>query len=236
MALFKSQLVTQASGSVGGITFTRTRSGMTLRARSMPVNPNTEYQQRMRSIQSTLAQAWQSTLTDLQRAGWETYAANVPRRNKLGDTIHLTGNTMFIRCNSPRLQADLPLAADAPAEFTLGDPVPEPLSQVKLGATNSIEFVWTPAILPATSQVLVYVSRPVGVTRNFFKGPFRFQGKAAGNLAEFIGDSAMLPLPIHTGDKVFVRWRVTYDDGRLSDDVITNMITQGDVPGSDPDL
>lgn len=232
MALFKSQIVTQASGSIGGVTFTRTRSGMTLRARAMPTNPNTPYQQAVRANQSVLAQAWQSTLTDLQREAWDNYAAAVARKNKLGDTIHLTGNTMFVRCNAPRLQAGMQAVYDGPIEFTLGDPVTALMGVTSAGTPNTLQVTWDDINLPTNTQVLVYVSRPMSPTRNFFKGPFRFNKRFASGSAGGALDPDLLPQPIGEGNKVVIRVRVAYPDGRLSDAVTAPVIADVPIPGT----
>lgn len=232
MALFKSQVLTQASGSVGGMTYTRGRSGMVIRAKSMPVNTNTQFQQAVRANQSILAQAWQTTLTDLQRDGWNNYAAEIARKNKLGDTIFLTGQQMFVRCNSPRLQASLPMVAAGPTEFTLGDPVTN-LQGVteEVGAANGILLTWDPGAIPATANLLVYISRPMSPTREFFKGPFRYNGEEAADLGEYNVQNARLPEPVGVGNKVVIRARVTYADGRLSDAVFTSLIASLPIPG-----
>lgn len=232
MALFKSQLVTQASGSIGGATFTRTRSGMVLRARAMPVNPASQYQQAIRSAQSVISTDWQATLTDLQREGWENYAAQVSRKNKLGDTIYLTGQQMFVRCNVPRIQAGLAPVLDGPTEFNLGDPISDFAARVEVDTVNSLVVDWTS--IAGSAQVLFYVSRPMATTRNFFKGPYRFNVNAPGDEGTFTLETNRLPQPIATGNKVVVRARVSYADGRLSDAVTTTFIAIAPIPGGTP--
>lgn len=233
MAIFKSQLVTQASGSVGGLTFTRTRSGMTMRGRSMPVNPDTPAQQVIRGAQSFASNAWMNTLTDLQREGWSNYAAEISRKNKLGDSIRLTGIAMFVRCNVPRIQAGIAVAADAPSDFTLGNPPKDVNAVISEGSPNGFTVDWTAIGLEATDQMLIYVSRPMSPTRIFFKGPFRFNSKfnastGVGNIVE-----ANLPQPIAAGNKVVVRARISYTDGRLSDAVTVSMIAAAPIPGEE---
>lgn len=232
MALFKSQLVTQASGSIGGATFTRTRSGMVLRGRAMPVNPASQYQQAVRSAQSGISTNWQAQLTDLQRESWENYASQVSRKNKLGDTIYLTGQQMFVRCNVPRVQAGLAPVLDGPTTFNLGDPTMNLNAVVELDVTNTILVDWTGSAEDA--DVLIYVSRPMATTRNFFKGPFRYNNAFSLSAGEATLNTDRLPQPIAEGNKVVIRTRVSYADGRLSDAVTFDMIAQGDVPGGTP--
>lgn len=234
MALFKSQLITQASGSVGGVTFTRTRSGMTLRARSMPVNPATQYQQVVRNAQSIVSQAWQTNLTDLQREAWTNYAAEISRTNKLGDSIRLTGQQMFVRCNAPRVQAELAIIADGPTDFTLGDPVTVTGFVTSAGTPNTMTLIWSAGGFEEEDILLVYVSRPMAITRNFFKGPFRFNSSPEAGGGSIDLDEATLPQPVAAGNKVVARIRVTYADGRLSDAVETSLIATVPVPGTTP--
>ncbi|KKM06452.1 hypothetical protein LCGC14_1743870, partial [marine sediment metagenome] len=42
--LFKSGLITQGSGSIGGLTASHNRGGMYFRARTIPTNPATSFQ------------------------------------------------------------------------------------------------------------------------------------------------------------------------------------------------
>lgn len=93
------------SGSLGGLTASHNKGGLYLRRRSIPTNPNTARQQAVRALMSTLGAAWTSQLSDAQRLGWANYAAAVPVQDKIGMTINLTGQQMFVRSNTPRLQA-----------------------------------------------------------------------------------------------------------------------------------
>lgn len=216
MALLKSALLTQASGSVGGVTFSRAKGGMYIRARSMPINPDTVYQQAVRQAQGTLSARWQTTLTPTQRSGWEIYAANVPRRNRLGDTINLSGIAMYTRCNVPRLQAGLAIVDDGPGEYTTGDPlVITGLTWNGIGA-HSVKVDYD-APGTNTDNVLIYVSRPISPTVNFFRGPFRYNGTADGATTTYTVQEATLLMPLTAGNDVIIRARVSYADGRLSD-------------------
>lgn len=211
MALFKSQIVTQASGSVGGLTYSHNASGMYIRARSIPTNPSTDLQQVVRNAQSTLSQRWSSTLTEDQRAGWATYAKNVKIKNKQGDQINLAGLAMYSRCNVARIQTGGAIVDDAPTVFILGDPLNGTLFQTEL-SPFLVQIAWT-GTLTATDMVLIYVSQPQNPTINFFKGPFRYQAKAAGNALI----AALTPNPTWVaGQRIFVRTRVAYADGRMS--------------------
>lgn len=231
MALIKSLIMSQASGSVGGVTYSRAKGGMYIRARSMPVNPSTPYQQAVRQAQSILSQRWQTTLTDVQRSSWDIYAANVARRNRLGDTIHLSGISMYVRCNVPRIQiadgATIEVADLAPSDYTLGDP-PVLLGLVQTAAVEGPPAV--PASIALTvgtipndgTHLIVYVSRPISPTVRYFNGPYRLNGSKAESgegspWSSYPMDPATVIMPFEPGVDVVVRARLAYPDGRLSD-------------------
>lgn len=213
MALFKSQILTQASGSVGGMTYTRTPSGMVIRAKSMPVNPSTPLQQVSRVAMSTLSTRWVTTLTEEQREGWAFYAAGVARKNKLGDQIYLAPNAMYIRCNSPRVQAGMAPVDDAPTEYTCGEPVQ--FGQLNQDETTpfTVMFSFSESEIGVNDYVLLYLSRPTNASVNFFKGPYRYAQRFNNTTADIVltpGDGWV------AGNKIHARAQITYADGRLS--------------------
>ena len=107
MALIKLPEGQQRSGKQGGMVWSRNRYGTYARDRAIPTNPNTSRQQTVRNAFKDMANRWWSTVTTAQRAQWETYCEAVKYINRLGDSVVLTGMTMYIACNVPRVQAGL---------------------------------------------------------------------------------------------------------------------------------
>lgn len=176
---FKSALITQASGSVGGITFATGIGGMFIRARAIPVNPNTPAQNAVRSVLGALTSFW-NTLTDPQRMGWNAYAAQVPLPDTFGDPRLVSGFNHFIRSNSPRLRAlgSSAIVSNAPAVFNIGA---TPLLVSVTSTINtpdillsSIELDIIDAATPvdADAFIFVYVSPPFNQNHSFHRGPF----------------------------------------------------------------
>ena len=93
--LIKSQLITQASGSIGGLVGSHNAGGMYFRARTIPVNPGSAAQIAVRNIVAQLTAAWTADLTAAQRTAWQTYADNVPTTNRLGDSINIPASSAF---------------------------------------------------------------------------------------------------------------------------------------------
>jgi len=220
MALFQSQVLTQASGSVGGMTYSRNRGGMYIRARTVPTNPNTTFQQTVRAILADLTNKWQNTLTTAQRAAWNVYASEVTMFNRLGQEITLSGQQHYVRSNAPRGldAANLPRVDDAPTTFNLGDFTPVSITAAE-PTTGSIAFTeaddW---VDEDDGGLLVFCSRPINAGVSFFRGPYRFAANVAGDSGVPPTTPAGItwPFTLTAGQGAAARVIVTRADGRLS--------------------
>lgn len=219
MALFKSQIITQASGSVGGMTYSRNKGGMYIRARAIPTNPNTALQQAVRNAVTQLSNFWVDTLTAAQRTSWELYADNVPVINRLGDSVLIPALSHYVRSNTPRLQNGLPRVDTAPSTFDLGpftDPTfaVEPLTDL-ISVTFDNTDDWANE---DDSAMIIYASAPQNPTINYWKGPYRLAGKIDGDsVTPPTSPQTMdMPIGIEAGQKAFFKASVSRADGRLS--------------------
>lgn len=216
---FKSQIATQVSGSVGGTTFSHNRGGLYMRARSIPVNPASPLQTVVRNAFTTLVNNWTSVLTGAQRNDWSVYATNTPVIDKLGDPITLTGQQMYIRNNTPRIQAAFSPVNDAPTTFNLGDfTAPTYTAQA---AADTITVAFTSADAwddEDDSAMLIFASRPQNPSVIFFKGPYRFAGSIDGDSVTPPTNPAVLtaPFALTAGQIVHMKASVMRADGRLS--------------------
>ncbi len=221
--LFKSALLTQASGSVGGITFSRNRGGMYIRSRAIPTDPSTLFQQEVRTAMINAVSRWSSSLTDDERDDWGVYASLVTLQGPLGDPITVSGFNMFVRTNVARLQSGLPFAFDAPTQFNLGD-----AGVVSFAASATLNIVtvtfdntqeW--AIID-DGALLLFVSRPQNPTINFFKGPFRAMAPVLGDTATPPTSPAgpTSPFNMTAGQRVWLKVSATDPDGRLTSSTI----------------
>lgn len=114
----------QLSGSVGGVVASRNRYGAYLRNRTVPVNPNTPRQLDVRANFGAASIAW-SSVSAGQRGGWESYANQTPLLNRLGESVTLSANAMFLRVNAFRLDCGASIIFDAPltpGASSLGNP------------------------------------------------------------------------------------------------------------------
>lgn len=169
--LFWSDRLTQASGSIGGTTFSHNRFGLYTRARRVPVNPNTAAQQSAREGLGSGSSAWRA-LTIAQRDGWDAYAAATPVTNALGATVFLTGHQQFVASYSfaARLGVTLPAAAPVtPGRPAIGSPT------VAIDASAlSVTVAAIDAGIDGT--VGVFVGNPISAGVAFFAGPYQLIG------------------------------------------------------------
>jgi hypothetical protein len=226
MALIKSSVIAQASGSLAGLTFSRNRSGMYIRQRALPVNPSSGDQVTVRSVFGNLSSRW-ATITADQRTAWSTYAANTPVTNPLGDSIILTGQQMYIRCNAARQRAGLSIIDDGPVTF--GGIVLNPVTAVVSEATGTITTTFDNTDAWANEVgggLLVYTSIDKGQGIEFFKGPYLFAGVILGAaVAPSSPDSSITSPYTHAAtNNSFYRFRAVRADGRISQEVFVGPV------------
>ena len=120
---FNSSLLSQASGSVAGSTYSRNRGGAYIRNRSKPTNPNTPAQQAVRNALTVSSNLYANSLTSAQQAGWLAFANSNPVINKIGNSTKLSALQMFNYVNIPLITMGGSAAAEltAPPAGTLLD-------------------------------------------------------------------------------------------------------------------
>jgi hypothetical protein len=212
---FKSQIITEASGSVGGATYSHNRGGLYIRARAIPTNPNSPEQQAVRSIMADLTTKWSELLDAAEREAWDTYALNVPLPDTLGEPRNVGGLGMYVRSNLQAIQA-LGSSARldvAPIVFDLGS-----FTQPSIAVTGLSGIAVTFDVLDSWyvdgGRMFVSGSRPQNASRNYFKGPYRFTDSIVS--PDTSPHTAGAPFSYAVGQRVFVQLRVRQLDGRIS--------------------
>jgi len=209
------------SGKLGGVVYGNNAGGAYVRVLVNPTNPNTPFQQAIRSATSQLTSRWVATLSAAQRAAWATYAANVTVPNRWGTPIHLNPLAMYVRCNVPRIQwlGATKIVDDAPVIFNLGE-YTEPSVLVNLINSCDVTFgVGDDWVDEDDSHMFVYGSRQQNISKVFFKGPYRPCGASiAGNSVtpETSPATINIPFTATNGNRMFFFIRVSRADGRLS--------------------
>lgn len=218
---YSSQIIAAGSGSMGGCTFSRNRSGSYIRNRSLPVNPQSSFQTIVRGALATLVARWTSVLTAAQRSGWDTWAQNTPQTDALGNPIIITGQNAYIMMNVPRIQLAPAASVIDTAPVIYANAVLTPPTIVSATASTDVLSVgFTNTDLWATAAggfLLVYAGRPQNLSKNFFAGPYRLMGAIAG-----AGTPPTSPQPITStfvfaaSQLIHARFRAVNADGRIS--------------------
>lgn len=211
--------IANASGSIAGCTFARNRGGNYVRNRTIPVNPQSIYQSTVRSAFGGLSQAWLTALTQNQRDAWTAYAnaVSVPGFN---GPIFLTGLNWFNAINTPRLQAGLARIDTAPTQQsgTTLTPITAPgfdASDADWDFTINGDDEWANV---TGGYLFLYEGGPRNVTREFYKGPYRFLATIPGNTTTppFGALTQASNLVATAGQRVYLRAFAQAVDGRMS--------------------
>jgi hypothetical protein len=209
-----------ASGAVGSIVASHAKGTQYLRARTVPVNRNSAFQQAVRSAMKTLSSLW-STLTGSQRESWATYADNVLVVNALGDAGKISGFNWFVGNNSIRGQAGFDFIETGSPILNRGNPdwnaAAPVLSFANGGSIGTLTFAGPLLADNGTNGFLaIFASRPFSAGRSSAPGSSRLAATVAGGVT---GGTAIFTLPFPTGGtltKLETTLRLDQGDGRLS--------------------
>ena len=213
--------IMDARGSIGGQTHSRNRYGAYVRARTKPINPNTDRQSVARAVMAEVAASYLDSASSAQRLEWSVFASNMPEKNKLGQTINFSGYNQYVKSNCAAQNAGLPRILDGPVNFT--KPGQDPAFDVTSSeGSQEISVVFDENRDWAgedNAGMIVQVGIPQNPSISFFNGPWQSVALIAGNTAVPITTPQVVtsPYPIVALQKVWVRAKIIRADGRISD-------------------
>lgn len=216
------------SGSIGGQVHSRNRYGKYIRARVVPVNPNTALQVAVRAAMALLTARWSSTLTSVQRIAWNLYASSVLVQNKLGEQINLSGFNHYIRSNVILVISGNTIIDDGPTIFEIPDQDPtmtitasEAAQQISIAFDNALD--WANEV---GGFLFSFQGSPQNAQRNFFGGPWRYMTQIAGDPVPPVSPSVQpVSFAIAAGQRQWIYARIIRADGRLSNPFRADIIT-----------
>jgi len=214
MALIKyGPAIADARGSVGGTVFSRNGSGAYMKQRTTPTYSATPKQTTQANIFAAVVSDWRNVLTIAQRLTWADLAVATTLRNKLGESFSPSGMQLFVRANNlleitgQAHVAVAPNNAVAPAA---------PLTLVYAIGTG-IDITAIDGFDDASAGfLLVRHSGPVGLTRNYWTGPYPYS-----MLVEYTDLAALPELLLATAglqadSRYFFAIRGADDDGAVT--------------------
>lgn len=172
--------MTEGHGKLGGTVIQKGRSGFIARVKVTPVNPQSEFQQSVRSLLAYFSSKFR-TLGDTVVAGWNAAAANgFITNNVFGDPIKQTGHGLYVGLNMNLIASNNAEITNAPTP----EGVPSPLGISPAAATGAnllinAEFVGGTDVVPASTTLLVFATPPLSGGVTFVKNKFRLIGLIA---------------------------------------------------------
>ena len=247
MALVKyGPSVVDARGSVAGVVFSKNATSHYMRSRSIPVNPRStrckiergagnSNQVIIRAATAALTVRWSSVLTSDQRAGWELYAANVVVKNKLGESIKLSGMNHYLRCNVIRYAHYSKAFDDAPTVFEIPEQDPSIVMQPEVHEQKcKITFDDTMAWIDEDDAAIqIWMGRPQNPQRTFYGGPYLGLKDKAGSSTTPITSPEWITnvITVTAGQKVWYKFRIRRGDGRISEPFYKSaIVVEGPIP------
>lgn len=216
----------QMSGKMAGVVFSHNSHGAYFRARSIPVNPQTDRQNLVRGMFADASSDWSQVLTTAQRTAWTAYGKSFELPGSLGQSYHLSGINAFNRTRVFRANAggsqlnNAPVTlGEAPAIFTSGIGLRVLDSASAQPNTINLVFSFVEGFDVATDQTWLSASMSDVLSPGiaFFGGPWQFKGSFEGDTAIPPAD-AFIPtgIVLSVGDLVAVKLRWGDELGRVS--------------------
>lgn len=167
-----SAVVGDARKKVGGVVFTKVRSGSIVRRKVSPIQPRSVAQMNVRANFTHLAKLWSDVTMLNYRAAWIALAGQYPRKDKFGAAHTLTGMQLFVGCN--RALQRINLGPILPAPATLSVPYPGALSLSPVGAAPITGLMLDCAVWPTADETgVVYATPPMSPGRATAGAKFR---------------------------------------------------------------
>ena len=163
-------IVIDGRGKIGGHVASKNRSCAYLRTKVTPVNGRTSFQQNVRNIFGSIAQAWRG-LTQGQRDAWNAAVADFAKTDIFGDLRNPSGISLFQKLNNNLLQSGEDLITVPPAPTAVGI-----CSVVEVTSLLGVLMLTTSGACPANSLLKISATPQLSVGKSFVKNSLRTLG------------------------------------------------------------
>ena len=209
MLFTPSPIMNEMRKKAGSDVFSKNHYGGFVRKRVKGTNPHTPKQINVRAFLTSLSKAWKA-LTQNQRDGWNQYGTSILLKNRLGQSIHLTGEAWYLKLNRILQTIGSTVIGDAPA----GSAVPPDLADTPVLTCTSGSAIGLTLgnAVSSENKLMVKMSPPLSPGKNY-NSNYRFLGIVVAAdtttkdfTAAYLAAFGKLP---ETGDKVFMLVRST---------------------------
>jgi hypothetical protein len=202
-----SPIIGEIRKKAGSDVFSKNHYGPIIRKHIKPINPKSAGQTTQRNSLKTLAQGWKA-IGQAKILAWNALAAGIALKNRLGNGITLTGESMYLRNNLNILSVGGTAISTAPSVSS--NVVPRLLGVVITIAAGVVSMAYTPGAV-ATNYVEVRASGSVSPGKTYnskFKSFGKFASNAASPYVATTDYTAVFGTPPAAGGCVFFEWRV----------------------------
>ena len=161
-------MITEITGSVGGFTFQKNKSGNIVRSRPKTFKNSTSKQTIAQSLHITFLSNWQN-LSLVNKILWNDFAALNTKTNAFGEVKALTGLNWYESINQNRLKMGLSLF-EAPPVHAL--PIGVGTYTVDLNLVT-LEITFTPTFSPVGTDLCIWTTQPVSRVSDSLRSEFR---------------------------------------------------------------
>lgn len=182
-----------------------------------------------------LTEYWADTVTNDQRLAWGVYAAATAMKNKLGETIKLSGFNHFIRSNANLQRRGETIVAAGPAINGLPDQDPSlrittEVHEQRFNIYFDTGMAWASE---EAGWMWILQGMPQNPTRNFFGGPYRGMkdknGETPGPLTS--PEQSTNLWVVTAGQKIWYQIRLQRADGRITEPwTVVSDVVAGPLP------
>ncbi len=155
-------IATPRANKIGNMVAYASPYGQCYRTLSVPRNPNSPAQARVRAFFGWSSRAWGLKLTDLQRQRWTAVARQVPSRPTLGQYGPLSGQRLWVKINNTLRCVGKPPVDDPPEPAVFG---PNPVSGLSIVAEQGGGFRLLLNVGPVSEDIMVYGQAPCSAGR-----------------------------------------------------------------------
>jgi hypothetical protein len=162
-------IIVDGRGKIGGHVASKNRAGSYMRTKVTPVNAQTSYQSTVRNRLTSLSQGWRS-LTDAQRAAWNSSVSDYAKTDIFGDLRNPSGFNLYQKLNNNLLNVGqsaillppIPQGVDAFTAFTAS----------AAAGTPALSLTFAPAVAVDMS-VKLFATSPQSAGKSFVKSEYR---------------------------------------------------------------
>ena len=169
---YLSPIISQASASLGGATFSKNRGGNYIRKRVAPVQPRSSAQQAVRATLSALSGQWKGLGASVI-AAWSALASTITLKDSLGNSYTPTGNQLFVGLNATLTACAEPTITAAPGS-TPDFPDMLPIAATATAGTPSLAVTTSLTAAP-TGFIFLLRATPQGSAGKAFFGASKYR-------------------------------------------------------------